>query len=219
MPRLQLWSWKLSPYSAKVRAAFAEKGVELELLEIHPVRRPPALKEVNPFFRVPVLLVDGTPIRESSAICEWLEETHPQPALWPADPLRRAQLRAWSTFLERGPVQDLFFGLRKQTFGKDPSDPDDIAEQLLGRVPRAWRRTEAALGEADGPWLGGGQLTFADLTALPLAVRIAEWTPQLQPDPGDHPLTAAWLQALRDRPSAAQVDAEGPERLAAPKPA
>lgn len=88
-----LWSWNLSPFAGKVRVAFAEKGVAIELIEIDPLQRPAKLRELNPTNRVPVLELDGTAVRESTAICEWLEDTHPAPPLWPADPAARATAR------------------------------------------------------------------------------------------------------------------------------
>ena len=76
MPTPRLWSWELSPFAGKVRVAFAEKGVPLDLIEIDPRRRRLGW-ELNPTNRVPVLELDGTAVRESTAICEWLEDTHP----------------------------------------------------------------------------------------------------------------------------------------------
>jgi len=211
--RPRLWTFRTSPFSGKVRAAFAEKGVEVELVEIHPARRPPRLRELNPLNRVPVLEVDGVAIRESSVILEWIEETHPQPPLWPDDVDRRGLARAWERYIDDALLTNLFLGVRKLAFGTDKGDPEDIVEQLLARVPRQWPRVEAALAETDGPWLMGEAFTYADLTALPLAVRLPEWAPQLAPDPETFPLTSAWLQALRQRPSAAAIDAAGEHRL------
>ncbi len=54
---------------------------------------------------------------------------------------------------------------------------------------------------------------MADLAAMPLAVRLPQWKPDLVPDPDEYPLTAAWLERLRQRPSAAEVD-RGGERVA-----
>lgn len=212
---LKLWTWQLSPFAGKVRVAFAEKGVEVELLEIHPAKRPPALKAVNPFFRVPVLMVGDTPIRESSAICEWIEETHPEPALWPADPTLRAWARGWAKWIDDNPTIDFFLGMRKQAFGKDPDDPEDVVERMHGRVPKAWSRLEDALGTHEGPWLAGEQFTLADVAGMAVAVRIPQWAAHLAPNEDEHPRVAAWFAALRERPSAPAIDAAGPERLSA----
>jgi len=62
----RLWSWQLSPFAGKVRVAFAQKGIEVELVEIDPRHRPARLRELNPTNRVPVLEVDGAAIREST---------------------------------------------------------------------------------------------------------------------------------------------------------
>ena len=98
-------------------------------------------------------------------------------------------------------------------FGRDEDDPEDIVERLHGRIPRQWPRLETALAAGDGPWLVGGQFTYADLGGLPIAVRLPEWAPHLAPDPDEHPLAAGWLAALRERPSAAAIDAAGENRL------
>jgi hypothetical protein len=42
----------------------------------------------------PVLYVDKTPVHESLAICEWVNEAYPAASLWPEDPITRARARA-----------------------------------------------------------------------------------------------------------------------------
>jgi glutathione S-transferase len=206
----RLWSWNLSPFAGKVRVAFAEKGVPVELLEIHPVKRPARLRELNPTNRVPVLEVGDVAIRESSAICEWLEETHPQPSLWPADPAERAAARGLLRWVDDELSANFFLSMRKQAFGRDKTDPEDIVETLQRRLVRRWDTLEELLGRTDGPWLmGGDEPTLTDLAAIPLAVRLPQWKPELQPDADGHPRAAAWLEALRARPSAAEVDRRG----------
>jgi glutathione S-transferase len=210
---LRLWTFRTSPMAGKARAAFAEKGLEVELMEVHPARRPARLRELNPLNRVPVLEVDGHAIRESAVILEWLEDVHPEPAMWPDDPARRAEARAWARYIDDSLLSNFFLAMRKLAFGRDEGDPEDIVERMHARVPRQWPRLEAALSASGGPWLMGESFTYADLTAMPLAVRLPEWAPQLAPDPHEFPLVAAWLQALRERPSAAAIDAAGAERL------
>ena len=210
MPAPRLWSWNVSPFAGKVRVAAAEKGVELDLLEVHPVKRPPRLRELNPTNRVPVLEVDGTAIRESTAICEWLDETCPEPPLWPADPARRAAARGLLRWVDDELTAPFFLSARKEAFGRADDDPEDVVDRLRARLVRRWDVLEDLLGRTDGPWLAGGeQPTLADLAAIPLAVRIAQWYPQLAPDAERLPRAAAWLDALRERPSAAEVDRRG----------
>lgn len=205
----RLWSFRSSPFAGKVRVALAEKGIEYELLEIHPVKRPAQLRELNPVGRVPVLQIGDVALRESSVICEYLEEVYPQPPLWPADPGLRGWARGWARYIDDGLAVNFFLGMRKLAFGKAPEDPDDIVEQIHAKVPRQWARLEDALDTHDGPWLCGEHFTYADITGMAVAVRVPEWKPQLLPDPEELPRVTAWLQALRDRPSAAAIDAAG----------
>jgi glutathione S-transferase len=206
----RLWSWNLSPFAGKVRVAAAEKGVEFDLLEIHPVRRPPRLRELNPTNRVPVLEVDGVAIRESTAICEWLDETYPEPPLWPSDPARRAAARGMLRWVDDELTSTYFLSMRKQAFGRDETDPEDIVDRLQRRFVRRFDTLEGLLGHSVAGWLAGSEHpTLADLAAIPLAVRLPQWTPDLEPDADLHPLAAAWFERLRDRPSAAEVDRRG----------
>ena len=207
---LRLWTFSTSPFAGKVRAAFAEKGVEVELYEIHPKHRPARLYELTPIGRVPVLeLTDGTAIFESSVICQWIEDVYPEPALWPADPGRRAWARAWAKWIDDHLVANYFLGMRKLAFGKAPDDPEDITEQLHAKVMSRFATLEPVLGLHDGPWVCGEQFTLADLGALPLAARLPVWTAHLVPDPDALPNVIAWLEALRARPSVAALDAKG----------
>jgi glutathione S-transferase len=213
-----LWSWNLSPFAGKVRIAFAEKGVPVELIEIHPVRRPARLGELNPNNRVPVLeLADGGAIWESSAICDWLEETHPEPPLYPRDPAQRGLARALTRWVDDELTRNFFLAARKEAFGLDPTDHPDLVVNLRATLVKRLRAAERLLAKHDGPWLlDGPDPTLADLSALPLAVRLPEWRPELVPDAHEHPRLAAWFERLRARPSAAEVDRRG---TPAPEPA
>ena len=210
----RLWTFKQSPFAGKVRAAFAEKGVEVELAEIHPVKRAARFLALSAPGRVPVLeLGDGQPaIRESAIICEWLEETHPEPPLWPADSAQRGWARGWAKWVDDFLVANFFLGMRKLALGTSENDPDDVVERLHRQLAKHWPALEAALGEHPGPWLCGAQLTYADLSGLPLAVRLPEWGPHLVPAAEDYPRITVWLEALRERPSAATID-QGAERI------
>ncbi|HWF35204.1 MAG TPA: glutathione S-transferase family protein [Solirubrobacteraceae bacterium] len=205
----RLWSWHRSPFAGKARIAFAEKGVEVELIEVDPRNRPARLRELNPTNRVPVLEVGDVAIRESAAICEWLEETHPEPPFWPADPTARAAARGLMRWVDDELTLNFFLSMRKEAYGLEAGDHPDLVSILRGRLVRRWARLEDLLARTEGPWLtGGDDPTLTDLSAIPLAVRLPAWKPELAP-PAELTRTGAWLDALRERPSAIEVGRRG----------
>jgi glutathione S-transferase len=205
----RLWSWHLSPFAGKVRIAAAVTGTELDLIEIDPIERPPRLRELNPAGRVPVLEVDDTVVRESSAICDWLEDVRSGPSLWPEDPARRAPARGLMRWLDDEVTVSFFLSFRKEALGPADGEPVDIVDRLRTRLMRRWPKLEDELTRGGSPWLAGAtEPSLADLSGMPLAVRIPQWGPQLAP-PAELTRVNAWLQALRDHPAVGEVKHRG----------
>ena len=110
---MRLHGYFRSTASWRVRIALNLKGVEAEH-EAHHLRhgaqRAADYLRLNPQGLVPTLeLDDGTPLTQSLAICEWLEETRPNPPLLPGGALERAKIRAFafSIACDVHPVQNL----------------------------------------------------------------------------------------------------------------
>src|SRR6266567_7178425 len=92
--RLKLISHKLCPYVQRAVIALTEKGVAFERIDIDLADKPDWFLKISPLGKTPVLVVGDRAIFESAVILEYLEETQAKP-LHPADPLRRADHRAW----------------------------------------------------------------------------------------------------------------------------
>jgi maleylacetoacetate isomerase len=95
LPRL--YQGTLSSSSWRLRIALALKGIAYESVRIEIGRdeqRKPEFDAVLPIHQVPCLAIDGQLLYQSVAILEYLEETHPTPALLPTDAVGRAQVRA-----------------------------------------------------------------------------------------------------------------------------
>jgi maleylacetoacetate isomerase len=89
--------WR-SQAAYRVRVALNLKGLAVEDVYIDlgkGEQRSDAYRKVNPQMVVPALFDgDGPPLVQSMAILEYLEETHPAPALLPKAPKDRARVRA-----------------------------------------------------------------------------------------------------------------------------
>ncbi|OGB37582.1 MAG: maleylacetoacetate isomerase [Burkholderiales bacterium RIFOXYC2_FULL_59_8] len=94
---MKLYNFFRSGTSHRLRIALNLKGLQTEYVAVD-LRTEQHLgdsfKAVNPQMLVPALAVDGKVLIQSPAIIEWLEETHPTPALLPARADDRAHVRA-----------------------------------------------------------------------------------------------------------------------------
>ncbi len=89
----RLFHVPLSPYCRKIRLSLAEKKIECELVEERYWEKDPDFLRRNPAGKVPVLRLDGIMMSESAAICEYIEETRPEPSLLPSDPAQKLEVR------------------------------------------------------------------------------------------------------------------------------
>ena len=94
----RLYHMPLSPFCRKVRLVLAEKKIEVELVEERPWEKRIDYLRQNPAGLVPMLRLGDVTLCDSNAICEYLEETFPEPALMPKTATARAEVRrmcAW----------------------------------------------------------------------------------------------------------------------------
>ena len=94
---MQLYSFFRSGTSHRLRIALNLKGLATEYVAVDlrtEAHQSADYKALNPQGLVPTLVKDGKIMTQSPAIIEWLEETHPTPALLPTSPDDRARVRA-----------------------------------------------------------------------------------------------------------------------------
>jgi glutathione S-transferase len=84
-----------SPWSERVRWVLDVKGLPYRRRTYQPIAGEAELKEKTGLTTVPVFFADGELIGDSNAAVDWIETHHPTPALLPADPTPRAQVRAF----------------------------------------------------------------------------------------------------------------------------
>lgn len=159
-----------STASWRVRIALNLKGHIAEQV-FHHLRkgeqRAPDYLALNPQGLVPSLITDdGAVLTQSLAICEYLDELHPDPALLPADPLAKAKVRAVAQVIacDIHPVQNLkvLQNLRNLGLAEDAvqSWATMVIEEGLDAVDRL-------LADNPGPFAFGAAPTLADIVIVP----------------------------------------------------
>src|SRR3979490_495853 len=186
--------WRSSA-SRRVRLYLEEKGLPYEgqvgdmgNMEHHS----PEYLKINPLGVIPTLIHDGRPLHESGTICEYLDETYPDPPLRPPAPYDRAEMRNWIRHID-GLIHNLIIFNWRHHLQKVASQWSDqeLAEKLKN-IPskerqESWLRVVRkpyTEGERDAAraklvqlldkmedalkppgWLGGEAYSIADIPA------------------------------------------------------
>lgn len=188
--KLKLISHKLCPYVQRARIVLEEKSISHEVEFIDLANKPPWFTDLSPLGKVPVLLVDGQVIFESAAIAEYLDDITGG-SLHPADPLQRAQNRAWIEFASK--TLDAIAAFYGATAEMD-------FEKILDTLKARFRRLENVLGA--GPWFNGSRFSLVDAAFGPV-FRYFDVIDQYA-DFGlftETPRVRAWRHTLSRRPS------------------
>jgi len=98
---MTLFSSPDEPNSHRTRIVLAEKGIEIEIIDVVPGRYPEDLLDLNPYHSLPTLVDRDLVLYDSRVIIEYLDERFPHPPLMPVDPIQRAQFRLALYRIER----------------------------------------------------------------------------------------------------------------------
>lgn len=162
---------KRAPNPRRVRIFLAEKGIEVPFEQVdimQSAHKAPEFTKINPFQRVPVLILDdGTAISETVAICRYFEEVQPAPSLFGSTPVEIATIEMWNRRAEL----NFLFTVAQCFRHSHPA----MAALEVPQVP-AWadankpRVTEAIqlFNETlkDQRFIAGDKFSVADITAL-----------------------------------------------------
>jgi len=100
MSTIKLIHMYASPWAERVRWALNYKGVPYDKDDYQPGVDEEKVKKLTGQAQVPVLMVDGTAIPDSTAILNWLEQYKPQPSLMPTSEKDRAQVMMWEELMD-----------------------------------------------------------------------------------------------------------------------
>jgi glutathione S-transferase len=229
-------AWRSSA-SRRVRLCLAEKGldyeghhVDLEKMQHHS----PEYLKINPLGVIPTLIHDGLPLHESGTICEYLDESFPEPKLRPETPYERALMRNWIRHIDGLIGNLIIFNWRHHLQKTAEQWTDEELAEKIKNIPskerqEAWLRVarkpyteeerDAAraklvtqlldrMEQALKPsgWLVGKAYSIADIAAVPFVKRIDEEIAPHEVAANKHPRVAEWWAKIQARPAFAQAN-------------
>ena len=207
---MKLYDFGPAVSAQRVRVFLAEKGLEVPSEQLN-VRDDNQFVEpftsMNPFHCVPFLeLDDGTVIAESMSICRYLEEVHPEPALFGGTAQERAGVDMWQRRFELDGFIPLLHAVRNHVpmfSGRVVPGTRTDLPQLPEMVNRGKEMMGVFLGRlephlARNEFVAGATLSVADITGF-FALRMAT---MLGMDiAASWPAVAAWFARVSARPA------------------
>ena len=209
---MKLYSWDLSPYSARVRMQIYAKGLTGITIEKPPTYGTPKFYEDHPLGRVPLLDIDDEAIAESAVIAEYLEEIHPEPSLLGATPRENAHIRTLARIGDIYLLNNAFM-LAVQTrvlAAKTPvTDGNERIIALLGgHLASGTKALDRMIGRDGFACLG--RVTLADCALVPALFFLEYALPGsgLDDPIAANPNVAAYRNAIQKEVSAVRILAE-----------
>lgn len=206
----------VGPNPRKVRMFMHEKGIDIELVDhdlLGGENRKPPFTDKNPAGQIPALeLDDGTVIAETVAICEYLEELHPAPALIGKTPEQRAETRMWTRRVELNVTEHLYAGFRYaeglELFRDRVYCIPEAAEEIKNKAKDGLQWLEKQM--AGKQYICGDRLTVADIVLYCCVDFVASVGQPLDPALKN---LHAWFDMMNARQSAEATIAPNWEEL------
>lgn len=187
MTELALNTFFRSSAAWRVRIAFQLKGLSYSAVYRNfreQAQRAPDHLALNPQGLVPTLVADGVSFGQSLAIIEYLDETHADPPLLPADPVARAQVRAMAQIVacDIHPIGNLrVLQYLRTEFGQSE---DSVNAWYRHWVKQGFDALEAlASAQGDGRHCHGERVSIADICLVPQMYNARRFGADLDPYP------------------------------------
>lgn len=196
-----------SPFVRKVIVYAAEKGIEVEVQPAGFGRGAEGYFKGSPFGKIPALEDGDFLLCDSTAIITYMDALRPGTEMIPAEPKARARTIWYEEFgdtVVQPAGAKIFFNRVVARALKAPQDMVAADKAEADEMPRLYDYIEGVL--PDSGWLIEDRFTLADLAAACPIINVAYCSDGL--DAARWPRVAAWVDAVKARPSVAAALAE-----------
>ena len=145
--------------------AMEEAGADFEAVRIDTAggqQRTPDYLAINPKGRVPAFADGDFVVTENPAILRYIAVTHPDKALWPADPRGEARCAEWLAFLASG-VHPTYAHIRRaERYASTQAGRTDVVETGTRATREIYQMVEDKLAGSGDDWAAGPDYCVAD---------------------------------------------------------
>ncbi len=168
-----LYGFDGSTYVRTVRMLLQENGIDYDQVHVNVLegepRQPEHLKR-HPFGKVPVMDIDGMRLRESDAICRYLDETGKGESRVPQDAKARAKMNEAISLINSYGYDAMIGAAGYHLFPDLIGGQDDDA--LAKSIEESGKLTDLLMDYAD-PFICGAEPTMADYLLGPIAFYVS----------------------------------------------
>ena len=185
---MTLFSKSVCAQSHRARIVLAEKGINVDLIDVEGPELPEDLLDLNPYHSLPTLVDRDLVLYDSRVIMEYLDERFPHPPLMPVDPVSRAHFRLALFRIEK----DWYELADKIESSGDTKSTNQARKQLKESI--------LSSGEifATKPFFISDDFSLVDCTVAPILWRLQHFGIEL---PGNVKPIRQYMDRIFSRPS------------------
>ena len=170
-------------------------------------QKTPEYLAINPRSQVPVLVVDGYPLTQVVAICNYINDTYPAANLLPKEPLAKAKVLSTLAWMNNTFHPTFTHVFRTEKFAQTEVGLADVKSFNISNFKTLLKELDGMVTGLSTPWLGGAHPGPTDLYAATLL----RWgTAGCGQNPEDLPALWAHVQKVAALPAVAKaIEREG----------
>ncbi len=137
---------------------------------------------MNPDGQVPVVMVEGKPLTQIVAICDWIDRANPEAKLLPTDAWKRAEALSQLAWMNNTAHPTFTHVFMPQKFADSEAARAEVKSHAVGQYRKRLEQVQEWAAKAS-PWMLGPQISFHDAYAFTLL----RWAGYAGIDPASYP--------------------------------
>lgn len=195
---LKLFCFPRSGNSREVKIVLAEKNIPFESVNVHAdasVKESPEFKKASPQGKVPAIIDGDVYMSEAFHINQYLEKKHPQSALLPKDPSKRAEIEKFVNENDKSFVLQIGLLVIECLLKPKEQQKEEVKTAQRAKIIEGLKKFDQILEGKDYLF---GEFSLADVSVTPHIAALPILGTGI---PAELQNTTAWFERIKKRPS------------------